>query len=338
MRNKLSRRQRREVCLVGGDFHPDLTEGIAKEMRIKVGQVALSWHANTEPYARFEESVRGKHVVIVQPHAPANGRSAQDALMQQHIMIDAARRASAKEITAVAPVLWGARQDRKAKGREPISVAVSVGMFEKAKVSRIVSVDLHSPQSQAIFDGPFDHLVAYPLLTTAMMKHIKGDKDQYLVISPDAGRTKMSSLYSDDLGIGIAPFIPKKRDPSDSSKIVRSGFVPEADGRTCIMFDDMIDTAGTVQTAAEILHDSGAKEIYLAATHGFFSGPATQRLYDSPIDKILVTNTLPIADEPREVLGDRLEIVSAAEMIGRALIEIITDGSVSQLFGGNNAV
>lgn len=324
------------VFLASGYVHPELAAATASELGIVPGNVEHRKHPNSELYARYVDSVRGKHVIIMQTHAATDGGSVNDALQEQLLLIDAARTSSASEITVVCPYLGYSRQDRKARGREPVSARVVINQLGHTGANRIVAVDLHSPQTQAIFSGPFDHLTAQPLLRGAIRTLIdESNKDAYVVAAPDSGSTKMTAYHSERLDVDIV-YMKKRRDKGRSGAVSRANrIIPEARDRVCFMFDDMLDTAGTLVSAADNLHDSGAREIYAVATHGVFSGPAFERLADAPINRIYVTDTFPL-DDAREALGDRLEVVSVAPMIGRALREIITDGSVSRIFADQN--
>lgn len=332
---ELSPEKKESVYIAGGFAHPELSAGIAHEMGVQLGVVEQKVHPNSEIYSRYGESVRGKHVFIIQPHVKTDATSVNDAIMQQCLLADAARSSSAAEITAVSPYLAYTRQDRKSRGREPIGTRVLIDQLAIAGVNRIVAVDMHAAQAQAIFRGPFDHLTAQPQLRRAMRTEISQyEIDECLVVSPDAGAGKMAERHRTRLGTGLL-HLAKMRDTLDSQKIRREEKVPEADGRVCIIFDDMIDTAGTLVSAAEALKNSGAKAIYVAATHGILSDPAIERLQDAPIDRVLVTDTFPVKDAEAE-LGDKLRVVRIAPMIGQALIEIINKGSVSQIFNDQN--
>ncbi len=331
----LTNPEKEKVYIASGFAHPELAAGIAQEMGVESGGVQEKIFSNGEIYTRYEDSVRGKHVFIIQPHVRTKDTSVNDAIMQQYLLADAARSSSAAEITAVSPYLAYSRQDRKSRGREPIGTRVIIDHLAAVGVNRIVTVDMHSPQTQAIFRGPFDHLTAQSLLRDAMEEEVSGyDLSDCLVVAPDAGAGKQAERHRLDLGVRLL-HLAKLRDPLDSQKIQREEKVPEAEGRVCMLFDDLIDTAGTLVSAAEALKNSGAKAIYVAATHGIFSGPALQRLKDAPIDKILVTDTFPM-DEAKTELGHKLRVISIAPMIGRALIEIVQDGSVSQIFDDQN--
>ena len=325
------------IYLVTGTVHPELAEQNAKAMGIELGPVNRKRFANSEMYVQYASSVRGKHVIIIQTFAHDYKRhlSVNDALMETMLLIDAAYRSSASEITVVIPYLGYGRQDRKAKGREPISAAVVTKMLETAGAHRLVTVDMHSPQTQGTFHGPFDHLVADKTILDGLKAEI-GDRDPELfaIVSPDTGRAKESERAADYLGIRLR-HLQKTRDRKDSSKLLRPKKLQGVDGRICFMNDDMIDTAGTLITAAQTLRDSGATGVIASATHALLSDPAIERLEGGIIDKLIVTDTVPV-DYAKKVLGDRLEVISVAPMLATALEEIATGGSVSELFGGRN--
>ncbi|MES2970777.1 MAG: ribose-phosphate pyrophosphokinase [Patescibacteria group bacterium] len=325
---------REKLFLASGETHSGLSMRIADAMGLKLGGVILRTHPNTEQYVRYEESVRGKHVMAIQPHARTKDRSVSDALHQHLEMIYAAKLASAAQITAVAPNLAGARQDRQSKGRESVSIALTLLMLKLAGASRVVTVDLHSPQTLPVFDGPCDHLTAQPLLRESVRTRIVGDPAGYVVVSPDIGHSKMAEHHAQALGVEVI-HMTKTRDPHDSTKIIRQSKVHGVNGRTCFIIDDILDTAGTLQSAAESLHNSGASRIVTAATHGWFSDPAIERLKNSPIDEIFITDTMPV-DTAQEELGSQLQVVSVSGMIAHALREIVVEGSVSEIFQDQN--
>ena len=335
MRETLTNDETRGVLIASGSAHPALVNEIAHSIGTEVGAITHKEHPNSELYVRYQDSVRGKHVFIVQPHIKNNGRSVNDAIMEQCLLTDAARSSSAREITVVVPYFAYSRQDRKSKGREPIGTRVVIDQLASAGADRIVTVDMHSSQSQAIFRGPFDHLTAQPLLRDAMRKQIAGcTLAECIVVAPDAGAAKMAEQHQAGLKTGM--FIMSKfRDVEDSQRIKRNQTFPEADGKVCMLFDDMVDTAGTLVSAAEALKNSGATKVFVAATHGVLSDPALARLADAPIDRILVTDTFTTV-EAESALGDRLEVVSVAPTIGRAILEIVRDGSVSEIFSDQN--
>lgn len=318
------------VYLASGDTHPQLAGAIATEMQLKLGAITLYPHANTEPYVRLDESVRGKQVIIVQPHGRTPNQSVSDSFHQQLEMLNAAYLASAAHIIAVSPSLAGARQDRKVQGRESVSIGLNLQLMETAHANRIVTVDLHSPQSLAAFRGQYDHLSAQPLLRSEMAKLMVDDLSAYVVVSPDIGHAGFASRNADAMGIEMIP-VRKRRGP-DGQTFRPDTRIDGVQDRTVFMFDDMIDTAGTIGTAAQVLQASQAAKIFVGATHGWFSEPALERLQESPIDSVFITDSLPIDTAVYEALGERLRVLSIAPMIGAALTEIVTNGSVSEMF------
>jgi ribose-phosphate pyrophosphokinase len=271
-------------------------------------------------------------VFVIQSHGRSPGRSVNDSLLEQWLMIDAAKRASAKRITAVCPYYGYSRQDRKSKGREPISARMVSDFFTTAGADRIMSVDLHSGQIQGFFDGPVDHLTAVPLLTDYLREHApSGD---FVMVSPDTGRTKVAEQAARHAGDEVVVAAVYKRRPKDAVNQVQAlDVMGDVDGRMCVLIDDMIDTAGTICAAAEILLDRGATEVWAMCTHPVLSDPATDRLKNSPIARVVVTDTLPL---PPEKQIDKIEVVSIAKTIADCIDAVFTDGSVSQIFGGEN--
>lgn len=335
MIEKFSEKEQSRVYIAGGFAHPELTAQILEETGAADDGVEQKIHPNGEIYTRFRESVRKKKIFIVQSHVGTETTSINDAIMQQHLLVDAARSSSAKEITVVSPYMGYMRQDRKSHGREPIGTRVLINQIKKAGARRIVTVDMHSAQAQAVFDRPFDHLTAQPLLRRAIREEVaQFSKEELLVIAPDAGAAKMAERHRTSLGTGLLT-LSKMRDPNDNQKIRRETSVPEANGRVCLLFDDMIDTASTLTTAAEALKNSGAKAIYLAATHGVLSDPAIERIREAPVDRLLVTDTLPV-DVPKYELGEKLRVVPVAPMIGEAIIRITRGLSLSEMFDDQN--
>jgi ribose-phosphate pyrophosphokinase len=243
-------------------------------------------------------------------------------------MVDALKRASAKRITVIAPFYGYARQDKKHRGREPISARLVADLFKTAGADRLMSVDLHTAQIQGFFDGPVDHLWAMPVLSEYVANRV--DRARLTVVSPDAGRVRVADHWSDRLGAPLA-IIHKRRDPSVPNQVKVHEVVGQVDGRTCLLVDDMIDTAGTIVQAAEALRDNGAAEVIVASTHAILSGPAVDRLKNSRISEVIVTNTLPIPEERR---FPQLTVLSIAPLIARAIMEVFDDGSVTSLFDG----
>jgi ribose-phosphate pyrophosphokinase len=316
---------RRRLELYTGRAHPALAEEIAQHLGVRLGAVDLREFADGEIHCRFGESVRGKDVFIIQTHA----RPVNDSILEQLIMIDAAKRASAKRITAVCPYYGYSRQDRKASGREPITAKLVTDMMAVAGADRIVAVDLHSGQIQGFFDGPVDHLTAMPVLEEYLRAH---DPSGMVVVAPDAGRVRVAERLSLRLRADLA-FVHKRRPRGAANQVEARDVVGEVEGRRCVLIDDMIDTAGTVCAAAELLMERGATEVWAMATHGVLSDPALDRLKASVISRVVVTNTLPVPEERRI---DKLEVLSVASIVARAIDAVFEDTSVSEIFGGEN--
>src|SRR5215217_39800 len=278
---------KKKLMLFAGRGNEQLSKEIAEHLGVPLGEVVLSTFANGEIYCRYGESIRGADVFILQAHCePINER-----IMEQLLMLDAAKRASAKRITAVCPFYGYARQDRKAEGREPITARLVADLFRAAGAKRMVSIDLHSGQIQGFFDGPVDHLTALPVLEKYVRDHARPGM---VIVSPDAGRVKVAERFAqhlDDMDADVA-FINKRRPKGSTNYAEAKEVIGEVDGRCCIITDDMIDTAGTVCSAAELLLKRGASEVWAMATHGVLSGPAVKRLRDSAIKRVVLTNTL----------------------------------------------
>ncbi len=322
----ISNANERRLVLVSGRAHPELADQVAEALGTEILPTDAYSFANGELYVRFGESVRGTDAFVLQSHATPINKS----IMEQLIMVDALKRASAARITVVAPCYGYARQDKKHRGREPISARLMADLFKTAGAHRIMAVDLHTAQIQGFFDGPVDHLWAMPLLAQYVRTRVA--PDNLTVVSPDAGRVRLADQWSDFLGAPLA-IIHKRRDPSVPNQVRVHELVGEVEGRTCVLVDDMIDTGGTIVQAAEALFENDAKEVIVASTHGLLSGPAVERLRDSRITEVIVTDTLPIADEKR---FDSLTVLSIAPLIARAVREVFDDGSVTSLFAGNS--
>ena len=320
---------KKRLHIVAGRVHQELAVEVAERLGEELGPVSLSEFANGELHVKFGESIRGADLFIFQGHCSNAEMSINDAIMEQLIMVDAARRASAKRITVVAPFFGYGRQDRKAEGREPITAKLIANLFASAGAKRLVSVDLHSGQIQGFFDGPVDHLTAMPVLVEWMSKNLPED---LVVVSPDAGRVKVAERYANQLHADIA-IVHKRRVRGEKNTVEAKDVVGDVEGRTCVLIDDMIDTAGTICAAAEQLVDKGAASVYAACTHGVFSGPAIDRLKNSVLEKIVITNTLPL---PPEKQIDKIEVLSAAGIIAHAIDAVFEDLSVSEIFDGQN--
>lgn len=312
---------------MSGRAHPQLADEIAARLEVPVGKAKLGNFPNGEISCQLDESIRGSDVFIIQTHG---GINVNDAIMEQVLMIDAAKRASARSITAVCPLLGYARQDRKSSGREPISARVIVDLLSVAGANRIMSVDLHSGQTQGFFNGPFDHLIAMPVLLKYLRDHFA--TEELVIVSPDAGRVKIVERYSSRLGCSVA-IIHKQR--TSNHDVVESKYlIGEVKDKTCIIVDDRIDSAGTLCAAAELLAENGAKEIYGLATHGIFGGSALERIERSTFTKVVVTNTLPINCEP----PCKVEVLSVAPLVADAIAAVFAGLSVSAIFDGQNQI
>ncbi len=320
--------------IVSGGVYPELAEAIAKTFDKDLVDIELKHFPNGERYVRFNESVRKRDLFVVQSMAERNGYSLNDALMETLLIVDAAKRASSDWVTVVWPLMPYARQDRKARNREPISVSVVTRIVEAVGAGRIVTVDLHSAQTQGIFNRPFDHLTAEPLIRERLAEIIGDKKDDYVIVSPDSGRAKESEQYSDELGVDLI-HMPKSRDRLDSSILRRPLKIDGIEGKTCIVVDDMIDTGGTIISAAEALKNSGAKGVILAATHGILSGNALEKFQNSSIEKLILVDTLP-QQKTVEALGSRVEILPIAPMIAESIRRVLAGESIAELFHDMN--
>ena len=277
---------KRRLELVSGKTHPGLAEEIASCLGVTLSETNIRRFADGEIHCRFDASMRGADMFIVQTHAgPVN-----DSIMEQLIMVDAAKRASAHRITAVCPYYGYSRQDRKATGREPITAKLVADLLSAAGVDRVVSVDLHSGQIQGFFDVPVDHLTAAPVLLDYLRQYGASD---LVVIAPDAGRVKVAERYSQLLDTDLA-LVHKRHPRGTYNEVEAMDVVGTVKGRPCVIIDDLIDTAGTVCAAAYRLVEAGATDVWAMATHALLSDPALDRLNASPISRVIVTNTLPL--------------------------------------------
>lgn len=314
---------RKKLMIFSGRAYPELGRQIAGNLGISLGKVDLKTFSNGELYVRFEDSVRGVDAFVIQPCSPPINANIIELLL----MLDALKRASAKRISAVIPYYGYSRQDKKTLAREPISARLIADLLSTAGAERVLSMDLHAGQIQGFFSGPVDHLTAVPLLASYISR--KGFSD-LVIVSPDAGRVKMAKKYSDHLGAPMA-ILHKRRPGHNDAEVLH--VIGEVKGKTAVLVDDMIDTAGTMVASSQALLDQGAVDVYACATHGIFSGPARERIDGSPLNRVVVTNTLPI---PEERLSDKVEILSIASIFANTIASVFKDESVSELFGGNN--
>lgn len=319
----------KKLALFAGRNSEALARAVAAGLSVELGQANVAEFANGEIHCRFDTSIRGQDVFILNTHSAWEGRSINDSMIEHLIMVDAANRASAKRITAVMPFYGYGRQDRKSAGREPITAKLVANMFSAAGADRLLSVDLHSGQIQGFFDGPVDHLTAMPVL----IEYLKAlEADDLVVVSPDAGRVKVAERYANQLGAALA-IVHKRRSAEKKNQVVAKDVVGEVEGRTCVLIDDMIDTGGTIVAAAEELAERGAASIIAATTHPVLSGEAVDRLKNSVIETVVVTDTLPIGPEKR---FDKLVVLSVAEIITKAIEAVFMDTTVSDIFEGEN--
>ena len=318
---------KKRLVVVSGRSHPSLAAEVAASLGTQLVPTEHRTFASGEIYTRFEVSIRGCDVFVIQSFGPP----VNEWMMETLIMLDALKRASAKRITVVSPYYPYSRQDKKGRGREPISARLVADLMKTAGADRLMSVDLHAAQIQGFFDGPVDHLFAQPVL----MEHFKttlstADRANLTVVSPDMGRVRVADNWSDRLGAPLA-IIHKRRDPTVANKVTVHEIVGEVSGRVCLLVDDMIDTGGTIVKAAEALKRSGAERVIVAATHAIFSDPATERLQSEAIDEVVVTDTVPIPEDKRFA---RLTVLSIAPLLARAIHEVFEDGSVTSMFDG----
>ena len=325
MAKKTKKTTKKHLMVFSGRAHPELAEEVARELETDLVPTTAYEFANSEIYVRYQESVRGSDAFVIQSHtAPIN-----EWIMEHLIMVDALKRASAKRITVVMPFYGYARQDKKHRGREPISARLVADLFKTAGADRLMAVDLHTDQIQGFFDGPVDHLMALPILADYVRE--KYGEEDLVVVSPDAGRIKVAEQWAARLGGAPLAFIHKTRDIDRPNESRANRVVGQVEGRTCILVDDMIDSGGTITHAAEALMRDGASSVVIAATHPILSDPATQRLRDSVAREVVVMDTLPISQDKH---FDKLTVLPIAPLLSTAIREVFEDGSVTSLFGG----
>jgi ribose-phosphate pyrophosphokinase len=318
----------KRLMLFSGRANPELAVKIADKLGVDLGPVTLKTFTNGEVYCRFEESIRGADVFLVQPTCanPEVGLSANDALMELLFMIDAAVGASAHRVIAVTPWFGYSRQDKKSAPREPISARLVARMIESAGADRVLTMDLHAGQIQGFFRNPVDHMTALFMLTQYFDD--LGLQD-LVVVAPDAGRVKLNKNFASKVGAELA-ILDKER---PAQQVAEIGYViGDVKGKTAVLVDDMIDTAGTLRAAAQTVLDEGASRVYAAATHPILSGNAYENLAASGFEQIVVTDTIPL----RAGAPDNLRVLSCAELLTDSIRRIFTDDSVSEVFGGEN--
>jgi len=307
-----------QLKIFSGNSHPELAQDLCDYLGTELVNADVSRFKDGEIGVRTYETVRGADVFVVQPTSPP----VNENLMELLIIIDALRRASARRITAVMPYYGYARQDRKANPRDPITSKLVANLLTKAGARRVLSIDFHAAQIQGFFDIPVDHLYASPI----MVDYFKDfDNSNLIAVAPDVGSVKRVRSFAESLDIPMA-IIDKRRPKANVAEVMN--VIGEVDGKNVILLDDIIDTAGTITAAADVLKEKGAKDIYACGTHALFSGPAVERLKNAPISKIVVTNTIPQKDHGLE----NLEVLSVAPLVGEAIDRIFKDLSVSVLF------
>ena len=321
---------KKRMMIFAGSSYQDLAQEVADHLGMRVGDVQLSRFANGELYARFGESVRGADVFVLQSHLSMPGMSINDLIIEQLVMLDALKRASAKRTVAVIPYYGYSRSDKKARSREAIAARMIADLYEAVGVDRIMSVDLHTGQIQGFFHNPFDHLTALPLLEQWITENT--DPARRVIVSPDAGRVRLTEKFAGHLGAPIA-ILHKRRDPMQHNVAETLDVIGDVEGRTAVLIDDMIDTAGTIVGAAALLKERGAERVIACATHPLFSGPAVERLTNSVIERVVVTNTIPL---PADLHMDKLVVLSIAPILASALRAVFEDESVSEIFRGEN--
>lgn len=311
----------KKICVFSGNANPALAQEIADALEVPLGQARVSRFSDGETFCEIRENVRGVDTYIIQPTcSPVN-----DNLMELLIMSDALRRASAGSITAVIPYYGYARQDRKVAPRTPITSKLLADLVVSAGVHRVVCVDLHAGQIQGFFNIPFDHLFALPVFLDAYLtKHFDSDA---VFISPDAGGVERTRAYSKRLGASLA-IIDKRRERANESEVMH--IIGDVEGKQCIIVDDLVDTAGTLCNAAKALVDYGAKRVVACATHAVLSGPALRRIEESPLDEMVVTNTIPLSPEAQN--SRKIRQISIAPLLAEAIRRIHNSDSVSSLF------
>lgn len=327
MTASLQRGYDKRLMLFSGRANPVLAEEIARQLGVDLGPITLKTFSNDEVYCRFDESIRGADVFLVQPMCgnPETGVNANDALLELLVMVDAAVGASAHRVIAVTPWYGYSRQDKKSAPREPISARMVARTLEAVGVDRVLTMDLHAGQLQGFFGIPVDHMTALMMLAD----HFAGLDDDLVVVAPDAGRVKLNKQFATRMGAGLA-ILDKERPAQQVAEI--GHVIGDVRGKTAIIVDDIIDTAGTLRAAGEAVSRAGARRVFAAATHPVFSGRAYENLAASPFERIVVTDTIPL----RPGAPSTIDVVSCAPLLADSIRRIFTDDSVSEVFGGKN--
>lgn len=314
----------KRLMLFSGRSNPDLAQRIAENLGLELGRVKLQTFANGETYCRYEESVRGADMFIVQTACDPVDRH----LMELLIMINAARLASARRITAVVPWYFYSRQDKKSRPREPITARLVADLLQVAGTDRVLTMDLHAGQAQGFFNIPVDHMTAVPLF--AQYVRDLNLKEPLAVVSPDTGRTKLAGKFAEMVG-GDLVVLNKERPEQQVARVTT--VIGDVAGKVAVMTDDIVDTAGTLVAGATALKEAGAIEVYACATHGLFNGPALERIAASEIDRLIVTDTVPIDPLTKP---DNVEVLTVAGILADTIRNVFTDDSVSAIFAGEN--
>ena len=310
----------KSICIFSGHANPTLADEIASYLEVPTGRSKISTFSDGEVFAEVKENVRGVDCYVVQPTcAPVN-----DHLMQLLVLIDTLKRASAGSITAVMPYYGYARQDRKVAARTPITAKLVADLLQSAGASRVVAMDLHAGQIQGFFNVPFDHLYAMPVFLEYLQPRLSPGS---VCVSPDAGGVERARAYAKRLGSELA-IIDKCRQTANVSEVMN--IIGSVEGRDCVIIDDMVDTAGTLTNAAKALIDRGAKRVFAAATHPVLSGPAIDRIRDSALEEVVITDTIPLREEAKKV--GKFKVLSVSRLLGEAIKRIHNSDSVSSLF------
>jgi ribose-phosphate pyrophosphokinase len=323
----------KRLMIAAGRSSEELGGKIADRLGVTLTNPGLKTFSNGEIYCRFEESIRGADIFLVQSTAgnEAAGLTANDALIELLIMIDAAVGASAHRVIAVTPWYGYSRQDKKSAPREPITARLVARMLETAGISRLLTMDLHAGQLQGFFSAqtPVDHMTALPMLSQYVKDQLTNEANELVIVAPDAGRVKLTRRFARGVGATYA-LMEKERPAHGVAEIGR--VIGDVRGKVAVIVDDMIDTGGTLAAAAQTVMDEGAREVYAVATHGVFSGKAWETLGNSPLSGIVVTDTIPIRDDA----PDTIRVISTADLLTESIRKIFTDDSVSEIFAGEN--